>query len=67
MFEGSFLWNCFFSSGAFDEGLHSGGLVNGFLEAPDRYDHFLSPLSFMTCKFKLSLEISIEFALNGIT
>ena len=36
IFEGSFLYNCFFTSSPFDPAVHSASLVNNFLNAPDR-------------------------------
>lgn len=36
IFEGSFLYNCFFTSSPYDPAVHSASLVTNFLSAPDR-------------------------------
>jgi hypothetical protein len=36
IFEGSFLWNCFFTSAPFDPAIHHPAHVTNFLSAPDR-------------------------------
>jgi hypothetical protein len=36
IFEGSFLYNCFFTSSPFNPSIHSPSLINNFLSQPDR-------------------------------
>lgn len=36
IFEGSFLYNCFFTSSPYDAAVHSPALITNFLSAPDR-------------------------------